>query len=235
MRPPRMTAGVLADETDDVELGHRLAAAGHEVEWLDDPAEVVDKELVVVSVTEAALPEVVEALSLRARRGQIFVHTQPGHGVQIFDPLELSGAIVLAAYPLNERIWATSAADELGETIVELIVGEIGGQSLVIPDGQRARLAAALTYLGFIGTVRNDAFVLLAEALGNEEKALEIADEASGERALPAVTGDAGVSAQQRAIEDPGTARSFRELARRAAEQTGAQDVELWAIQEERQ
>lgn len=230
MRAPRLAVGIFADETDDVGLGSRLSSVGHQITHFDDVADAGDFELVVISVSDDRLEDVIEAMSARARTGQIFLHTSAGHGVQIFDPLETTGAMVCAAHPLTEQLWAVGAVDELGETIVELLVGELGGQALLVPDTQRLRLAAALTQLGFVATVRNDAFTLLSEAIGNEEKALDIVGGLAGERALGTVPGAAGMAAQAGAIEDPGLARAFKQLARRAAEQTGAHDVELWAM-----
>lgn len=248
MRAPRLTVGVFADDTDEVDLGVMLSGVDHHVEHFDDVADAHRFELVVISVRDDRLEDVVEAMSARARVGQIFLHTSLGYGVQVFDSLETSGAMVCAAYPLTEKLWVVAAADELGETIVELLVGELGGQALAVPDTQRLRLAAALTQLSFVATVRNDAHTLLTEALGNEEKSLEIVGGAGedgvvngpvpltspaglgGERALPLVEGATGIAAQTRAIENPGAARAFRELARRAAQQTGAHDVELWAM-----
>lgn len=230
MIAPRLAAGIFTDDTEQVDLGPRLASVGHSVAYFTDVEDAARYELVVISVADARLEDAVEAMSARARTGQIFLHTSAGHGTQVFDSLETSGAIVCAAHPLTDDLWAVGAVDELGETIVELLVGEFGGRALLVPDTQRLRLAAALTYRSFEATVRNDAFVLLSEAIGNEERALEIIGGFGDERPLGAVRGPAGIAAQQGAIEDPGTARAFRELARRAAEQTGAHDVELWAM-----
>lgn len=231
MRGPRLRVGVLADENDEVDLGLLLSSVGHEVSWLNSSDEARDFELVVLSVQDEELPDLIEELAPDARRGQMFLHTSIGHGVQLFDPLETSGALVLAAHPLNDKLWAIGAADELGETVVELLVGELGGQALLINETQRARLAAAMTYTSFLETVRMDAFTLLSEVLGNEDHALAISGELSHGRALPSV---GGVMREQRSIPDPGRSRAYRELARRTAELQGLQDIELWAIQEEK-
>ncbi|AIT61847.1 hypothetical protein [Corynebacterium doosanense] len=230
MRAPRLNAGIFADDTELLDLGPQLREIGHHVTYFSDVEDATQFELVVITVPDNRLEDVIEGMSARARPGQIFLHTSAGHGTQVFDSLETSGAVVCAAHPLTDDLWAVGAADELGETIVELLVGELGGQALMVPDTQRLRLAAALTYRSFEATLRNDAFLLLSEAIGNEERALEIIGGFGEERPLDPVRGPAGMAAQQRAIEDPGTARVFRDLARRAAEQTGAHDVELWAM-----
>lgn len=231
MRAPRLTVGVLADEDDEVDFGLLLSAVGHDVSWLHAAHEARDFELVVLSVRDDRLPDLIEELAPDARRGQMFLHTSLGHGVQVLDPLEPTGALVLAAHPLNDDLWAIGAADELGETVIELLVAEIGGQSVPVSETQRARLAAGMSYVGFVETVRNDAFTLLSEALGNEDHALAITGELSRGRVLPSVD---GVAREMTAVPDPGRSRSYRELARRTAELQGVQDIELWAIQEEK-
>lgn len=231
MRGPRLKVGVLADADDEIDLGRLLSVAGHEVSWLHSADEARDFELVVLSVRDDDLRDLIEELAPAARRGQMYLHTSLGHGVQIFDPLEPTGALVLAAHPLHDELWAVGAADELGETVIELLIAEVGGQSLLVAETQRARLAAAMTYVGFLETVRNDAFTLLSEAIGNENRALSITGELSDCCTLPSVD---GVMREQAAISDPGRSRSYRELARRTAELQGLQDIELWAIQEEK-
>lgn len=232
MRAPRLSAGIFAGGADVIDLGPRLSSVGHRVTHFSDVEDADQFELVVISVPDNRLEDVIEGMSARARYGQIFLHTSAGQGTQVFDALETSGAIVGALHPLADDLWAVGAADELGETIVELLVAELGGRALLVPDTQRLRLAAALTYLSFEATVRHDAFTLLAEAIGNEDRAFEVTGGLLRERPLDPVLGPAGIAAQQAAIEDPGTARVFRDLARRAAEQTGAHDVELWAMGE---
>ncbi|MGP6174629.1 6PGD fold domain-containing protein [Corynebacterium sp. A21] len=231
MRGPRLKVGVLADEHDEIDLGLLLSAVGHDVSWLHSADEAGDYQLVVISVIEDDLPDLVAELAAEARRGQMYLHTSLGYGVQILDPLEFTGALVLAAHPLSDKLWAVGSADELGETVVELLVGELGGQALSIPETQRARLAAAMSYVGFLETIRNDAFTLLSEALGNEEKALSITGELCQGRLQPGV---AAVEREMAAIHDPGRSRTYRDLTRRTAELSGMQDIELWAIQEEK-
>ena len=234
MQAPRLRTGVLGEDPEGHRLARGLAEVGHSVEVLEDPASAADYELVIVSTPAEELPDMVEQLSARARKGQIYLHTCLPLGAQVFDPLEPSGAVVIAAHPLTSRLWAVGAVDELGETIVELLIGELGGTAPLIPDSQRARLAAGVTYASFVETVRQDAVTLLSEALGNVERAREIAGEPGRQRRLPNVSGPGGIVDQQKTIEDPGVARIFRELARRTAELTRVDDVELWAIQEER-
>ncbi|QGU08317.1 Rossmann-like domain protein [Corynebacterium occultum] len=231
MRGPRLKVGVLEDEHDEIDLGLMLASAGHDVSWIHHTEEARDFQLVVLSVIEEDLPDLVEELAAGARRGQIYLHTCLGHGVQVLDPLEPSGALVVAAHPLSDKLWAVGSLDELGETVVELLIGELGGEALNIPETQRSRLAAGMSYVGFLETIRNDAFILLSEALGNEEKALGITGELGQGRILHGV---GSVERELAAIADPGRARTYRDLTRRTAEISGVQDIELWAIQEDK-
>lgn len=234
MRAPRLTVGAFIDETDDTKFAESLHGVGHDVTSLNDPEEAADYELIVLSVRETDLPDLVRQLAPQARRGQIYLHTCLGYGVQVLDDVETHGAVVAAAHPLTPEFWVTAATDELGETIVELLVGELGGDARAVPDTQRARLAAARTHLSFVETVRRDATTMLAEALGNIEVARDVVD--AGERRhglLADVDGPGGVDAQHAGIEDPGLARVFRELVRRTAQHKSAHDAELWAIQKE--
>lgn len=235
MQAPRLKAAVLVDDSGatGTDIAEQLRGVGHQVTLVDDVEDAADHELVVLSVGEGRLPDLVGTLAARARRGQIYLHTSLGYGVQVLDPLETTGAIVVAAHQLGERLWATSAADELGETIVELLVGELGGTAIAVNDTQRARLAAARTYTGFLRSIRQDASNLLAEALGNVAYAEELVEEESAPARLADVNGPSGIAAQYAAIDDPGLARTYRELVRRTAELTRADDVELWAIQQE--
>lgn len=232
MRAPRMTVGVFIDETSRSTFASDLADVGHTVTELIDPADAADYELIVLSVAESALPELVDVLSARARRGQIYIHTALGYDVQVLDPLETSGAIVGAAYELSRQHWVTDAVDELGETIVGLLIGELGGTGIQLRPTQRTRLAAALTYLGFARTVKADATSLLFEATGSTAIVEDLAAEPQ-HHGLATIDGPSGLEAQYGALEDPGVRRAFRELVRRSAEQTRADDAELWAIQQE--
>lgn len=227
MTPPRMTVGYLADSTDHTGLGTALTALGHAVSVLDDPADAADYELVVLAVADNRLADLAETLSVRARRGQIYLHTAIGHGVQVLDPLEAAGAVVGALTPLSAEYWVSDALDELGHTVLELLVAEIGVRTVIVPDTQRRRLVAGLTYARFARAIADDARVLLTEALGEPEIAKDVVFGDPLEHYLPSLD---DLVHQHDALTDPGMARAFRDLARRMAEQTNAHDIELWAM-----
>lgn len=124
--------------------------------------------------------------------------------------------------------------DELGQTIAELVIGEVGGSAVNFTDEQRLHLATAIAYARAIAHLQDDAHQMLASALGDPETALDIVHNADRFSRLPDIEGEAGLQAQWRTIHRPGQARAFRQAIRRAAEIQQAQDVELWAIQEEK-
>ncbi|NLF91407.1 MAG: hypothetical protein GX570_08710 [Corynebacterium marinum] len=233
MQAPRMRVGVYGDSRLSP-LPDQLAQVGHDVSYLDydpDPPSVEDLDMVILEVREPLLEAAVERLADRARRGQIFVHTSLAHGVQIMDPLEVTGAVVIALGPLSPRRWAVTTVDEVGETIADLIIGEMGASALHFTDADRLRLGAAVTYLQVVHTLRQDAVRLLSDVLGDAQEAADVADASGTLRRLPDV---ASLRAQWAAIDNPGQARAFRQASRRVAETQHNQDAELWAIQEEK-
>lgn len=224
-----MTVGYIADENDRTGLMTALDALGHTVTALADPAGADGHELVVLAVDESRLQELAETLSARARRGQIYLHTAVGQGAQVLDPLESAGAVVGALTPLTEDLWAVDALDELGHTVLELLVAELGVRAVTVGDTQRRRLVAGLTYARFARAIADDARLLLTEALGDPDAARGIALNDRRGHNLPGVE---ELMRQHDALQDPGMARAFRDMARRAAEQTNAHDIELWAMGE---
>lgn len=231
MRAPRLNIGVLADGENQVDLYRELSAAEHTVDTVMTPENIRDFELIIIAVGDDRLEETVERLATFARRGQMFLHTSLMHGIQIMDPLETEGAIVMAAHPLGDDRWVVASTDELGETIVGLLVGELGGSIIQIDDSQRKQLSAAVTYAGYLRTLTQDAVHFLDTFVHDVEAAEHIvrgaADRFIAEPKLDSLM------MQHASIEDPGRQRLFRDLARRAAEISRAQDIELWAIQKE--
>lgn len=231
MQAPRLRVGVLIDGDNPVQLFDELQQAGHDVTPVRDPALIGDVELVVIAVADSRLADTVEQLARHSHRGQMFVHTSLVHGIQVMDPLETEGAIVMAAFPLGEDRWVACATDELGETVVGLLVGEMGGSIVEIADSQRQQLAAALSYAGFIRTAYQDAVRFLDSFLSDIDVCDGIVNRSLKRSAsIPSL---AALTAQYESIEEPGRKRLFRDLARRQAEVMGTQDIELWAIQEE--
>lgn len=262
--PPRMDVSIVGAGRVGTALAARLRAAGHHISHLvtrrssstlfDAPT----SQLVVLSVPDPELAAVVEALAPHTSRGNIVLHTSGANGLEILDPIETTGAIVLAAHPimtfvggeedisnLEGAFWGVTAADELGDTIAELLIAELGGFMVRVPNNQRAAYHAALAYASnYTATVLADARDQLAAAL--ETPAVDTAArvlaplvEASIRNVLAggpaAITGPAArddvetIQRHMQAIADTGRKQAYRELARRTAELTGAHNVELWA------
>ena len=78
-----------------------------------------------------------------ARPRQMFLHTALEEGQQLLYDVETSHAITMCAHNIFDNVWVTSAADELGETVVGLLITEIGGVSLRINDQARPLIAGA--------------------------------------------------------------------------------------------
>lgn len=228
-----MRVGVYGDSQTS-SLPDLLSKVGHDVSYMDyDPAPPPFEELdlVLLEVRDTLLESAVERLAQRARRGQIFIHTSLQHGVLIMDPLEVTGAVVIALGELSPTRWAVTTLDELGDTIAELLLGELGASGVRCLDEDRVRLAAAVTYVEAVNSLHRDAVSMLGELVDDLQEADDIAASRSNLTRLPDA---ASLRARWQAIDDPGRARAFRQVVRRVAETHRNQDIELWAIQEEK-
>lgn len=162
--PPRLHIGAVFGPTP---LAVELERAGHLVRPLNphDAASIDDADLVLLDADEAAVVRAADALKDHARDKQMFLHTALGAGAQLLDDVETTGAIVMCAANLFGNVWVTSAADEVGETIVGLIVTEIGGTNIPIVDTQRPALVAAQRLRALESVLRGDAADILRQAL----------------------------------------------------------------------
>ncbi|WIM71848.1 hypothetical protein QP028_09685 [Corynebacterium suedekumii] len=235
MQAPRMRVGVFGDDDSDP-LPDLLRSVGHEVIHMTDEnaPDATEPDMLVIAAHEETSRSHVETVAGGVRRGQIILHTSLAHGVQILDDAETAGGVVIAAGQLSPTRWAVTTADELGHTIAELLFGELGASIITVTDQQRLQLAAAITYANALAFLRRDAVKLLDGVLDNVEESHDIVDRASLFTRFPDVAGSGGLQAQWRSIQDPGQARAFRQTVRRAAELTTVDDVELWAIQEDK-
>ncbi|WIM67364.1 hypothetical protein QP027_09685 [Corynebacterium breve] len=222
MSAPRMSVGVVGGHL----LFSLLRETGHTVHWIESPSQVAQFDLVVFDLPGSELASAVEMYAPFARRGQIYLHTALEFGVQALDPMETSGAIVVTAHQLTERMWVTSAADELGETIVELLVGEMGGNALLIDDTQRAQIEAAMSYMNFANLMQSDARLMLSDAIENPELIEDLIPAPKVQTHTPVEDLDR----QYKAFDNPGRAQAFAAMVRRHAEERHIQDAELWAI-----
>lgn len=227
--PPRLVIGAVFGETP---LALKLEQAGHAVHPVDpieDPGAIQHVDLVLLDSNADGVEWAAERLSPYARPQQMFLHTALTHGAQLLDEVETAHAVVMCANNLFADVWVTSAADELGETVVGLLVTEIGGMSVPVQDAERGRLAAAQRLRALEATLRFDAYDLVRSAIPD-------VDSLQAEFfATQSESGETTATAQELdwllgAIDDPGIRRLFVDVQRRQAEQTRATDVELWAF-----
>lgn len=227
--PPRLLVGAVFGATP---LAERFERAGHTVRPLDiheDPGAVAHVDLVLLDGPSADIRAACERVADHARPRQMFLHTALEEGQQLLDDVETSHAITMCAHNIFDNVWVTSAADELGETVVGLLIAEIGGVSLRIDDASRPLIAAAQELRAMESVVRDDVLELLTQAVpGFESVAQQF-------RAAPPAQRGAHTPAELerlvRALPDAGTRRLFVELARRRGELEQDTDTELWVMQ----
>lgn len=146
-------------------LADELARVGHAV-TVDAPvAEAANNDLVLIDAPAPHTPAVIAELEPHIRHGQMVLHTSLRDGVQVLDPLEVRGAVVMAAHHIFDDFWVTAAADELGEATVSLLISEIGGTPVPIADEQRPTLMAAQRMRALEYEVRLDAYLLLRDVI----------------------------------------------------------------------
>lgn len=177
-------------------------------------------ELVLLAVPDDALGPLVDGLAKLGawQPGQLLAHTSGRHGVGILAPVRSAGAIPLAIHPamtftgmsldlarLTDCCFGVTA-DPAMLPVAQALVVEMGGEPVVIAEGDRAAYHAALAHgsnhlvtiasqaaeiLGRIG-VADPAAVLGPLLRASLDNAL-----AAGESALtgPVVRGDAGTVA----------------------------------------
>lgn len=224
---PRLLIGNVAG-------GHALATslerAGHSVVAVDadaDPGAIQHVDLVLVGGDEAWVEGCVDKLAPYARPRQMFLHTALGRGAQLLDAVEVNHAIVMCAHNLFADVWVTSAADEVGETVVGLLVSEMGGINVPVSDADRPALMAAQHLRALEATVRQDAWELISSGIADAEAVR--ADFFDAPAGPPPPADAAQLNRTADAIADPAVRRLFVDLARRSAERAGDTAGELWA------
>lgn len=205
----------------------RAGHAVHQIDPLEDPGAIQHVDLVLLDGGGDGVAWAASKLAAHARPRQMFLHTALAHGPQLLDDVETSQAIVMCAHNLFGDVWVTAAADELGETVVGLLVNEVGGTNVPIGDGQRAGMVASQRMRALERTLRNDAYLQLTATLPAAE--LMQAEFMAAEAPEPEELEPAELERIFAAIEDPGVRRLFVDVERRRAEQMQSTDAELWA------
>ncbi|MEV0586914.1 DUF2520 domain-containing protein [Nonomuraea sp. NPDC050310] len=177
-RPGRLSVGVLGTGKVGSALGAALATAGHRVvaasgvsdrahRWAAErlgvepvqPDQVVRAaDLVLLTVPDDALPDLVAGLAATGAdlHGKMLVHTSGAYGLSVLEPATRRGALPLALHPVMTftgrdddltRITGASfgvTAPDVLRPIAEALVIEMGGEPVWIDDADRALYHAAL-------------------------------------------------------------------------------------------
>lgn len=227
--PPRLLVGAVFGPTP---LAEQFERAGHTVRPLvirEDPGAVAHVDLVLLDAPSDEIRAACGILADYARPRQMFLHTALGEGQQLLDDVETAHAITMCAHNIFDNVWVTSAADELGETVVGLLIAEIGGVSMRINDTARPAIAAAQELRSLEAVLRDDALELLTQAVPGFD--------AVAQQFLAAGSGTRGTRTTQQldalvgALPDPGVRRLFVDVVRRRSEIEQDTDTELWVIQ----
>ncbi len=198
MRSGRLGVGIIGAGRVGPVIGAALAGAGHAVVGItagSDPDrveavlagvptlaadEIVRRsELVVVAVPHDELPGLVAGLAeLEAWQvGQLVLHTDAAHGIDVLMPAAARGAIPLAVHPaiaftgtsidlrqLHEAYAAVTAPAAV-LPIAQALAVELGCEPVVVADADRAAYGEAVaTATEFSSSLLRQASALLSEA-----------------------------------------------------------------------
>lgn len=229
----------------------------------DAASAAADAELIILAVPDPQLPAVVDEIAPHVGEGRIVVHVAGSMGRAVLDPIALTGALTIAAHPAmtfvgaagdTDRLagcpWGVTVGDELAATVAELLISELGGRIVPVPESRRPLYHAAMAHgSNHVGAVVADAVTLISraiadgggagadEARGQAEWLLRPLLEASLDNALrfgasgltgPAARDDAATVAKHlRTIgeELPAAAPAYRAMARRIAEMKESAEV----------
>ncbi|HEY0639990.1 MAG TPA: DUF2520 domain-containing protein [Pseudonocardiaceae bacterium] len=211
------------------------------------PDEVVRRaDLVLLAVPDDALAGLVRGLAAANafRAGQIVAHTCGAHGIGVLEPAAAAGVLPLALHPVmtftgrSEDVakltacgFGVTAADEIGWSVGEALVVEMGAEPVRVPEESRPLYHAALAHgANHLAVLARDAAdVLRAAGVNAPDRVLgpllfAALDNAlrHGDRALtgPVARGDVDtVRAHLRVLDErlPEQAAAYRALARRTA------------------
>lgn len=158
-------------------IGAALAGAGHAITGITsgsdddrasavlpdvpilDPLDVVRRsELVIVAVPHDQLPSLIAGIAEVGgwQVGQLVLHTDPGHGIEVLRPAAERGAIPLAVHPAIaftgttidlrqlQAGYAAVTAPAAVLPIAQALAVEMGCEPVVIAEGDRAAYADAI-------------------------------------------------------------------------------------------
>ncbi|MGH3940791.1 MAG: Rossmann-like and DUF2520 domain-containing protein [Pseudonocardiaceae bacterium] len=145
------------------------------------PDDVVRRaDLVLLAVPDDVLPGLVSGLAATGafRAGQIAVHTCGARGVDVLEPATAAGVLPLALHPamtftgrgedvarLSTACVGVTVADEIGWSVGEALVLEMGAEPVRVPPQSRPLYHAALAHgANHLATLVRDAVDLLERA-----------------------------------------------------------------------
>ena len=155
----------------------RADAMLHGVPILDVPAIIERSELVILAVPAAELPALVAGLASTGawQPGQLVMHTAAEYGTAVLAPAIAAGVIPLAIHPavsftgttidLSQLVGAYFAvtAPAAVQPIGQALVVEMGGEPIIIAEGDRGAYAEAIaTATSFSRAIVDQATELLA-------------------------------------------------------------------------
>jgi len=271
-RPGRLGVGVVGTGRVGAVLGSALRAAGHTVVAVSAVSrasreraaallpgvpvltvpEVVERcELVLLTVPDDALPELVSGLAATGGwpPGQLVVHTSGRFGWRVLEPVVARGGIPLALHPamtftgtsvdlsrLTDCCFAVSAPAAV-LPIAQALVVEMGAEPIVVAEESRPLYHAALAHAAnhLVTLVAQSLDLLAAAGVEQSGRLLEPLLAAavdntlrSGDAALtgPVARGDAGTVAAHleviRASGVEGVEEVYRAMARATADRAVA-------------
>lgn len=221
---------------------------------LKSPDDVVaGVDLALLAVPDDVLPGLVRGFAAAGcfRPGQIVVHSSGAHGVGVLAPAVEHGVLPLALHPVltftgrSEDVARLAGAcvgvtategDEVGWSVGEALVVEMGAEPVRVPEAVRPLYHAALAHGAnhLVTLVRDCADLLDRAGIRPAERLIAPLLSAAldnalrhGDRALtgPVARGDAGtVAVHLRELDaaDPDLARTYRALAVRTAHRAQA-------------
>ena len=266
-QPPRLDIGVVGTGRAGSVLGAALMRAGHKVGAccavsdisrlraesllpgvpIKSVAETVkDRDLVLLTVPDDVLPELVEgfAATRSIGPGTFVVHASGRFGVDVLKPLTDAGCLPLALHPVMTLTGTSVDLNRLSgcpfgvtapltlRPVAEALVVEMGGEPIWVEEERRALYHAALAFAanGLMALV-NQTMDLLTQAQIEDTAALAVPllgaslDNAvrNGDQALtgPVVRGDASTVAIHLSLLteiSPAVGDAYRSLARLTAE-----------------
>lgn len=266
---PRLGVGVVGAGRVGAVLGSALRAAGHAVVGasgiseasreriatllpgvpaLDVPEVVERAELVLLTVPDDALPELVAGLAATEvwQPGQIVVHTAGALGTDVLAPAAARGAIPLAVHPamtftgtsldLARLVGATFAVTAPAPVVPigQALVLELGGEPVLVAEADRPLYHAALAHGAnhLVVLVAQAAAALRGAGLTDPDRALAPLLGAALDGALRTAAADVAAPGGVAALTGPvvrGDARTVaahvRTLAEQGARDPGSADV----------